>query len=85
MDMADKKNDGVTNKPHNEEEANKNNGDDASNVASTGAVLPDPEEIKLPPLHKNEEDHRTVADVNKPDDTNVEDEDHDSWDFRRNK
>lgn len=83
--MADKKNDVGTNNPHNEEETNNKHVDDASNVASTGAVLPDPEEIKLPPLHKKEEDHRTVADVNKPKDTNVDDEDHDSWDFRRNK
>jgi hypothetical protein len=85
MGMTDKKKDVVTNKPHNEEETTTNNVEDASNVASTGAVLPDPEEIKLPPLYKKEEDHRTVSDVNKPNDTNVDDEDHASWDFRRNK
>lgn len=83
--MTDKKKDVVTNKLNNAEETTNNSLEDASNVASTGAVLPDPEEIKLPPLHKNEEDHRTVSDVNKPKDTNVDDEDHASWDFRRNK
>ncbi|AXY74956.1 hypothetical protein D3H65_13605 [Paraflavitalea soli] len=83
--MADKKKGVDSDKPRNEGKTSNNNMDDAGNAASTGAVLPDPEEIKLPPLHKTEEDHRTVADVNKPRDTNEEQEDHDSWDFRRNK
>ncbi|WP_276485958.1 hypothetical protein [Paraflavitalea pollutisoli] len=52
---------------------------------SEGAVLPDPEEIKLGPLHKVGEEHRTVKDVDRPRDTNEGDADHDSWDFRRNK
>jgi len=55
--------------------------------ASTGAVLPDPEEIKLGPLHKPAEEHRTVIDVSKPSDNNInrDDEEHASWDYRRNK
>lgn len=64
-----------------------NKGEEAANPASTGAVLPDPEEIKLPPLHSKEEQHLTIVDVNKPKDNNTNDdrEDHASWDYRRNK
>ncbi len=83
--MADKKKDVIADGLHSEEETKNNKVDDASDVASTGAVLPDPEEIKLPPLYKKEDEHRTVSDVDKPKDTNVDDEDHASWDFRRNK
>lgn len=57
----------------------------ASGDTSEGAVLPDPEEIKLGPLHKSGEEHRTVKDVDRPRDTNEGHADHDSWDFRRNK
>jgi hypothetical protein len=48
--------------------------------------LPDPEEIKLPPL-KKKEPQRTVADEEKPKDSNTADDkgDHASWDYRRNK
>lgn len=56
-----------------------------SDDATTGAVLPDPEEIKLGPLDKSREEHRTVVDVDKPGDTNEDKDDHTSWDFRRNK
>lgn len=57
----------------------------AQEDTSEGAVLPDPEEIKLGPLHKTGEEHRTVKDVERPGDTNEHDAGHDSWDFRRNK
>ena len=59
----------------------------AVNPADTGAVLPDPEEIKLPPLHKKEDPHLTVIDVNKPKDNNTtqDNDDTGAWDFRRNK
>jgi hypothetical protein len=63
------------------------NVDEAANNASSGAVLPDPEEIKLPPLYKIDAPHLTVIDVNKPRDNNTGEgnEDQGSWDFRRNK
>ncbi|MDF2191939.1 hypothetical protein [Paraflavitalea sp. CAU 1676] len=55
--------------------------------AATGAVLPDPEEIKLGPLHKTGDEHRTVIDVSKPADNNInrDEDEHASWDYRRNK
>lgn len=84
--MADKMKNTAKKEPHSEPDTGTgSNLEEAANVASTGAVLPDPEEIKLPPLHKKEEDHRTVSDVNKPGDTNAEEEDQNAWDFRRNK
>lgn len=52
---------------------------------SEGAVLPDPEEIKLGPLHKVGGEHRTVKDVDRPGDTNEDHNDDDAWNFRRNK
>jgi cell division protein FtsN len=67
--MTDKKKEVIKNEPE----------------SSTGAVLPDPEEIKLP-FPKNEAEQRTVVDVNKPTDSNaVDDTDHSSFDYRRNK
>jgi hypothetical protein len=74
--------------PHSESDTSTGSGfDDAANVASNGAVLPDPEEIKLPPLYKSEEHHRTVIDVDKPKDSNADDdkEDHSPFDYRGNK
>lgn len=55
--------------------------------AATGAVLPDPEEIKLGPLHKIGEEHRTVIDVSKPADSSInrDEDEHASWNYRRNK
>ena len=81
--MADKKKDTGKHESHKET----SNADDALNVASKGAVLPDPEEIKLPPLHKKEEEHRTVIDVSKPRDNNTNDgsDEHAPFDYRRNK
>lgn len=81
---------GDKNKPAGESAATPVNGTQYVNGAdqeeiSEGAVLPDPEEIKLGPLHKTGEEHRTVKDVDRPRDTNEHDADHDSWDFRRNK
>lgn len=53
--------------------------------SSTGAVLPDPEELKFP-FPKNEAEQRTVVDVNKPTDSNAGDTtDHPPFDYRRNK
>lgn len=82
--MADKK---KSTGKHGSHDETHNNADDVLNVASTGAVLPDPEELKLPPLHKKEAEHRTVTDVNKPKDNNTnEDSDgHAPFDYRRNK
>ncbi|MBO9563319.1 MAG: hypothetical protein J7621_11120 [Niastella sp.] len=62
------------------------NTDDAANVAAKGAVLPDPEEIKMPRPHKPEE-HRTVIDGGKPKENNTK-EDSDEYkpfDYRGNK
>ncbi|WP_315816021.1 hypothetical protein [Paraflavitalea speifideaquila] len=40
------------NEPISDKDANTRSVDEAANIASSGAVLPDPEEIKLPPLYK---------------------------------
>lgn len=85
--MTDKKKEAIKNEPHSEfENSTSNNFDDVARESSTGAVLPDPEEIKLPPLHKKEE-QRTIVDVNKPKDSNADDdkEDHSPFDYRGNK
>lgn len=54
--------------------------------SSTGAVLPDPEEIKLP-FPKNEAEQRTIIDVTTPKDTNADDNTTDlpPFDYRGNK
>lgn len=64
-----------------------NAGGDTANPADSGAVLPDPEELKLPPLHEKDDPDRTVVDVNKPKDNNTtqDNDDPGAWDFRRNK
>lgn len=62
------------------------NTDDAVNVAAKGAVLPDPEEIKMPRPHKPEE-HKTVIDGGKPKENNTKDDsdDYAPFDYRGNK
>ena len=72
---------GLHNKP-----ADVANADDAANIAASGAVLPDPEEIKLPRLHIPEE-HRTVIDGGRPKENNTKEDsdDHAPFDYRGNK
>lgn len=60
--------------------------DEVANTAATGAVLPDPEEIKLPRFHQPEE-QRTVMDGGKPKENNTNDDsvEQAAFDYRRNK
>lgn len=85
--MTNKNNEALKPGLDNEFEANAgNNPEDVAGESSTGAVLPDPEEIKLPFL-KSETEQRTVIDVNTPKDSTADDgtTDPPPFDYRRNK
>ena len=83
-----KKEEAIKNEPHSEfETSTGNNFEDVARELPSSGELPDPEEIKLPPLKKKEE-QRTVADMDKPKDNNAADDKgggNKSWDYRRNK